>query len=720
MSFSWAAFFKKQNNIMTYAHRIADSLNIQPNKVENTIKLLEEGATIPFISRYRKEVTGSLDEVQIGDIATEFKKFQELEKRKETVLKTIEEQGKLTDDLHRRIEDCWDSVELEDIYLPYKPKRTTRASKAREKGLEPLALFIFEQNNNSIESKAAEFITDEVPDINEALQGARDIIAEMISENEDARNKVRFAFRKGADISAKVARGKEDEGVKYKDYFQFSEPLKKCPSHRLMAMFRGEDEGFLRISVAPEKEEVLYRLEGLFLYGRGAAADQVKEALHDCYERLLEPSIETEFRKAAKEKADTEAIDVFVENLRQLLLSAPLGQQRTLGIDPGFRSGCKMVVLNENGDLLHNTTIYPHPPQNQSFEAESKIHDLILKYNTSAIAVGNGTAGRETMDLCRKIKFNQSVQVFQVNEAGASIYSASEIAREEFPDHDVTVRGAVSIGRRLMDPLAELVKIDPKSIGVGQYQHDVNQVKLKESLDRTVESCVNAVGINLNTASKHLLTYVSGLGPSLAQNIVTYRSENGEFTTRKQLMKVPRMGEKAYEQCAGFLRIRDSKHPLDNTSVHPESYHVVEKMAADLKVNISELLEKQELRHQIDLKKYITDQIGIPTLNDILKELAKPGLDPRGEAKAFEFGNVHSISDLNVGMVLPGIITNITNFGAFVDIGVKQDGLVHISQLANKFVKNPADVVSLNQQVQVKVVEIDQARKRVQLSMKEI
>ncbi|MEO1262248.1 MAG: Tex family protein [Bacteroidota bacterium] len=705
---------------MIYSNRIAEALNISSKKIESTIKLLEEGATIPFISRYRKEATGSLDEVQIGAIASELKKLKELEKRKETVLKTIEEQGKLTDDLRKKIENCWDSVELEDIYLPYKPKRATRASKAREKGLEPLAVYIFEQSQDNVESKAAAFITDDVPTVVDALQGARDIIAEMISENQDARNKVRFAFKKGADISAKVARGKEEAGAKYKDYFKFSEPLKKSPSHRLLAMFRGEDEGFLRISVGPDEEDILYRLERLFIKGRGEASQQVKEALHDGYQRLLSPSIETEFRRAAKERADAEAIEVFVENLRQLLLAPPLGQMRTLGIDPGFRTGCKVVVLNENGDLLHNTTIYPHPPQKKSFEAESTIRHLVDKYNINAIGIGNGTAGRETVDLCRKIKFDRNILVFQVNEAGASIYSASEAAREEFPDYDVTVRGAVSIGRRLMDPLAELVKIDPKSIGVGQYQHDVNQTKLKESLDRTVESCVNSVGINLNTASKHLLTYVSGLGPTLAQNIVNYRSENGEFTARKQLKKVPRMGEKAFEQCAGFLRIRNAKHPLDNTAVHPESYVVVEKMATDLNVNISELIADGALRQQINLKEYVNDKIGLPTLNDILKELAKPGLDPRGEAKAFEFGNVHSIEDLNIGMVLPGIVTNITNFGAFVDIGVKQDGLVHISQLANKFVKNPADIVSLNQQVQVKVVDIDRVRKRIQLSMKEV
>ena len=705
---------------MIYSDRIAETLNISNRKVENTIKLLEEGATIPFISRYRKEATGSLDEVQITAISSELKKLKDLEKRKETVLKTIAEQGKLTDDLQRRIENCWDPVELEDIYLPFKPKRATRASKARDKGLGPLALFIFEQQNEDITSKASSFISEEVPSVEEALQGARDIIAEMISENEEARNKVRFAFRRGAEITAKVARGKEEAGVKYKDYFKFSEPLKRSPSHRLLAMFRGEDEGFLRIAVAPDPEDVLFRLERLFVQSRGAAGQQVKEALHDSYDRLLSSSIETEFRRSAKERADAEAIEVFVENLRQLLLAPPLGQMRTLGIDPGFRTGCKVVVLNENGDLLHNTTIYPHPPQKKSFEAEGAIRHLVDKYNVDAIAVGNGTAGRETIDLCRKIKFEQSIQVFQVNEAGASIYSASEAAREEFPDYDLTVRGAVSIGRRLMDPLAELVKIDPKSIGVGQYQHDVNQTKLKESLDRTVESCVNSVGINLNTASRHLLTYVSGLGPTLAQNIVNFRTENGEFTARKQLKKVPRMGEKAFEQCAGFLRIRNAEHPLDNTAVHPESYPVVEKMAADLNVDISELIAEKALRERIHLKNYVTDKIGLPTLDDIMSELAKPGLDPRGEAKAFEFGNVHTIEDLNIGMVLPGIVTNITNFGAFVDIGVKQDGLVHISQLANKFVKNPADVVALNQQVQVKVVDIDQARNRIQLSMKEV
>ncbi|MCB0520549.1 MAG: RNA-binding transcriptional accessory protein [Lewinellaceae bacterium] len=704
---------------MTYPQIISQTLHLPVRKVESTIGLLDEGATIPFISRYRKEVTGSLDEVQVAAIQAELKKLQELDKRRETVLKTIEEQGKLTDALRSRIESCWDATELEDIYLPYKPKRKTRASMAREKGLEPLAVSIFQQKINDVEKLAGGYLTSEVQTIEDALQGARDIIAEWINEDEKARQKVRFAFQKAAVISSKLVKGKETEAAKYKDYFSFSEPLKHCPSHRLLAMRRGEDEGFLRLSIAPDEEEVMYRLEQQFLLGRGAAANQVKEALHDCYQRLLAPGIETEFRNFAKEKADEEAIKVFVENLRQLLLSPPLGQKRVLGIDPGFRTGCKVVVLNEYGDLLENTAIYPHPPQADEWMAKRALQELVDKHGVEAIGIGNGTAGRETVDFCQNIDFKRPVQVFSVNEAGASIYSASEVAREEFPDYDLTVRGAVSIGRRLMDPLAELVKIDPKSIGVGQYQHDVNQPKLKESLDRTVESCVNSVGINLNTASKHLLTYVSGLGPSLAQHIVQFRSENGQFTSRQELKKVPRMGDKAFEQSAGFLRIRTGKNPLDNTAVHPESYHIVEQMASDLGVSLQELIGNPSLRKQIDLNKYVSDKAGLPTLTDILKELDKPGLDPRGEAKAFEFGNVRSLEDLSVGMVLPGIVTNITNFGAFVDIGVKQDGMVHISQLANKFVKNPADVVSLNQEVKVKVMEIDLARKRVQLSMKE-
>lgn len=699
---------------------IAERTGISKRQVNSTLKLLSEGATLPFIARYRKEATGSLDEVQIAEIQQEAKKLEELEKRKETILNAIEEQGKLSDDLRRRIEQTYDSTVLEDLYLPYKRKRKTRASAAREKGLEPLAQMLFEQHKQDAEGLAAKFITEEVPNVEEALQGARDIIAEWINEDEDARNKVRYAFKKGATIRSKVARGKKEKGAKYRDYFEYEGLLKKCPSHRLLAIRRGEEEGFLRVYIAPDEEEILYRLERYYLKGNGPASQQVKEALHDGYKRLLSPSIETEFRNLSKEKADEEAISVFATNLRQLLLAAPLGQKRTLGIDPGFRTGCKVVALDASGNLLAHTAIYPHPPQSDSFQAKRTLEDWVRKFELEAIAVGNGTAGRETLSLCRSIQFGKPVDVFMVNEAGASIYSASEIAREEFPDKDVTVRGAVSIGRRLMDPLAELVKIDAKSIGVGQYQHDVNQARLKEKLDQVVESCVNTVGINLNTASKHLLNYVSGLGPSLAQNIVNYRSEEGAFTTRKQLMKVPRMGAKAFEQSAGFLRIRDAKNPLDNTGVHPESYPVVKQMAKDLGCTVSDLIRQPELRKQIDLKRYVTDTIGMPTLTDIMKELEKPGLDPRGTARPFEFANIHSIEDLEVGMVVPGIVNNITNFGAFVDIGIKESGLVHISQLANKFVKNPADVVSLQQEVQVKVMDVDLKRGRVQLSMKEV
>ncbi len=704
---------------MSFSQRIAGQLNLPARKVESTILLLQGGATIPFIARYRKEMTGSLDEVQISDIKLSLKKLEDLEKRRETILSTIGELGKLTDELRLRIESCWDATELEDIYLPFKPKRKTRASTAREKGLEPLATALFAQQNNAVEQMAKKYISEAVPLVEDALQGARDIIAEWVSEEELARQIVRFAFKKGALITSKVARGKEEEAVKYRDYFDFSEPLKTCPSHRLLAMRRGENEGFLRLSISPDTEEILYRLEQKFLKGSGPSSLQVKTAVHDGCLRLIVPGIETEFRKISKEKADNEAITVFVDNLRQLLLSAPLGQKRVMGIDPGYRTGCKVVVLNENGDLLENTTIYPHPPKADEFMAKKTLKLLSQKFAIEAIAIGNGTAGRETEDFCRKIDFHAPIEIFPVNEAGASIYSASAIAREEFPDQDITVRGAVSIGRRLMDPLAELVKIDPKSIGVGQYQHDVNQVRLKESLNRTVESCVNAVGVNLNTASKHLLTYVSGLGPALAQKIVDYRSEIGQFSGRQLLKKVPGMGAKSFEQCAGFLRIRDGQQILDNTAVHPESYHIVEKMAKDANVTVAGLVQSSELRRSIDLKKYVTDKAGLPTLSDILRELEKPGLDPRGAARAFVFGNVHTLEDLHAGMVLPGIVTNVTNFGAFVDIGVKQDGLVHISQLANKFVKNPADVVSLNQEVQVKVVEVDMARKRIQLSMKD-
>lgn len=705
----------------TYTNLISSKLNIGNRQVSATINLLNEGATIPFISRYRKEVTGSLDEVQVADIQSELKKLEDLDKRRETILNAIEEQGKLTPELKKRIENCWNPTEMEDIYLPYKQKRKTRGVKAIELGLEPLAQVIFMQKSDDVDRLADQFVKGDVASKEDALQGARDIIAEWLSVDENVRNKVRFAFKKGAFINCKVARNKEEEGAKYRDYFAYTEKLSKCPSHRILAMLRGETENFLRVSIEPDVEEVMYRLERDILKGRNEAADQVKKALEDGYKRLIAPSIETEFRNLAKAQADEEAIEVFVKNLRQLLLAPPVGQKRVMGLDPGFRTGCKLVILDESGDLQYHTAIYPHPPQSDEYGATNKILDLVNKYKIEAIAIGNGTAGRETMALCQKIQFPHSVQIFMVNESGASIYSASAIAREEFPKEDVTVRGSVSIARRLMDPLAELVKIDAKSIGVGQYQHDVNQAKLKESLGRVVESCVNSVGINLNTASKHLLTYVSGLGPTLAKNIVEYRAENGTFISRKQLKKVPRMGEKAFEQCAGFLRIREGKNPLDNTAVHPESYHIVEQMAKDLGISVAELIQNTAARKRLDLRKYVTDSVGLPTLNDILKELDKPGLDPRGEAKSFEFAaGIKSVEDLREGMVVPGIVTNVTNFGAFVDIGVKQDGLVHISQLANKFVKNPADVVSVSQEVQVKVTGVDLQRKRVQLSMKDV
>jgi uncharacterized protein len=705
---------------MHFSQIISSRTNIPEHKVGNTIKLLEEGATIPFIARYRKEAIGSIDEIAIISIQQELKKLKELEKRKETVLGTIEEQGKLTEELKKRIQLCSDASDLEDIYLPFKPKRKTKASIAREKGLEPLANELLEQKCQQPVVMAKKYLSDEVPNAEDALQGARDIIAELVSENEHSRQRVRHIFQQKALIHSKVVRGKENEAAKYKDFFEFSELLKSCPSHRYLAIRRGESEGFLRVSIAPEAEEVLERLEQLFLKGNGETTQQIKSAIHDSYERLLAPSIETEIRNSSKAIADAEAIKVFADNLRQLLLSPPLGPRRVLGIDPGFRTGCKVVALNENGDLLNYTTIFIHPPQADEILSRKTLERLVAQYEIEAIGIGNGTAGRETMDFCKKLDFSRQVETFSVNEAGASIYSASEIAREEFPGHDITVRGAASIGRRLMDPLAELVKIDPKSIGVGQYQHDVNQVQLKESLDRTVESCVNAVGVNLNTASKHLLTYISGLGPVLAQNIVRFRSESGKFDNREQLKKVPRMGAKAFEQCAGFLRIPGGSYPLDNTAVHPESYNVVAEMAKSVGVSIGQLIRDATLQKQIDLKKFVSEKTGMPTLIDIMKELEKPGLDPRGSAKVFEYGNVRSIDDLIQGMILPGIVTNITNFGAFVDIGVKQDGLVHISQLAAKFVKQPSEVVKLHQEVTVRVVEIDLARKRIHLSMKDV
>ncbi|MEM9822644.1 MAG: Tex family protein [Bacteroidota bacterium] len=704
-----------------YSKLVAQALSIAEHKVSNTLHLLSEGATIPFISRYRKEATGSLDEVQIGSIRKQWDKLKEIDKRRESILNSIEEQGKLTDELRKRIKATYDLTVLEDLYLPYKRKRKTKASAAREKGLEPLAQQLLDQKSHAIHQLATSYINEEVPDLDAALQGARDIIAEWINEEEQSRNAVRYSFEKGATIRSKVARGKEEAGAKYRDYFAFEESLHKCPAHRLMAIRRGEEEGFLRVSIGPEVESTTYHLEKYWLKGHGAATEQVRLALQDAYKRLLAPSIETEFRNQAKDKADEEAITVFTANLRQLLLAAPLGQSPTLAIDPGFRTGCKVVCLDANGNLIHNSTIYPHQPQSNANKAVHHIQQLVGKYNIEAIAIGNGTAGRETHSLFRSVQFNHPVQLFMVNESGASIYSASEAAREEFPDHDVTVRGSVSIGRRLMDPLAELVKIDPKSIGVGQYQHDVNQNKLKESLDREVESCVNAVGINLNTASKHLLTYVSGLGPSLAQNIVNYRNDNGSFQSRKQLKKVPRMGEKAFEQCAGFLRIRQGKNPLDNTAVHPERYPLVHQMAKDLSCTVDELIQQGSKRKQIRLEQYVDENIGLPTLKDILQELEKPGLDPRGEVKAIHFDeSIRSIEDLRTGIVVSGVVNNITNFGAFVDIGIKESGLVHISQIANRFIKNPADVLQLGQEVKVKVMDIDLERKRVQLSMKEV
>lgn len=705
-----------------FSKMIAAAMKLQEHRVENTLKLLQGGATIPFISRYRKEATGGMDEVQISEINDRYEKLCELAKRKETIISTIEEQGKMTAELKNRIDNCWDSTELEDIYLPFKPKRKTRAEAARQKGLEPLAIILMMQRENNLMAKAAQFVKGEVKDEEDALKGARDIIAEQINEDERARNQIRNIFTRQAIITAKVVKGKEKEedAAKYRDYFDFSEPLKRCTSHRLLAIRRGETEGILKVTISPEEDdECTDRLERQFVRGNGECSSQVAEAVKDAYKRLLKPAIETEFSAISKEKADEEAIRVFAENLRQLLLAPPLGQKRVMGIDPGFRTGCKVVCLDAQGTLLHNEAIYPHPPKSEEALAARKIVKLVEQYKIEAIAIGNGTASRETERFVTSQRYDREVQVFVVSEDGASIYSASKTAREEFPDYDVTVRGAVSIGRRLMDPLAELVKIDAKSIGVGQYQHDVDQTKLKESLDRTVESCVNLVGVNLNTASKHLLTYVSGLGPSLAQNIVDYRTENGPFASRKELLKVPRMGAKAFEQCAGFLRIPGADNPLDNSAVHPESYAIVEKMAKDMKCTVADLIKDKELRAKIDIKKYVTDTVGLPTLNDIMKELDKPGRDPRQQIQVFEFDkDVKTLDDLREGMELPGIVTNITNFGCFVDIGIKENGLVHISQLADKFVSDPTTVVSIHQHVRVKVMGIDHERKRVQLTMK--
>lgn len=704
-----------------YPDLIAKALQLPLPQVRNTIGLLESGATIPFISRYRKEMTGGLNEVQITDVKNWLDKLTELKARKDTILNALEKQEKLTPELKARIESSWDSNEIEDIYLPYKPKRVTRAEMARKKGLEPLAKLIAAQKEPFLSGRVPTFVQGEVKDEEEALSGARDIIAEWVNENERTRNQVRFAFRQ-AVISAKVIKGKEEEGAKYRNYFQFEEKLSRCQSHRLLAVRRGEEEGFLRVSIAPADDDAcLESLYRQYKRNNGACWEQFQLAIDDAYKRLLKPSIESEFAKSSKLKADEEAIRVFADNLRQLLLAPPLGQKRVLGIDPGYRTGCKVVCLDAQGNLLHNETIYPHPPKNERKKAEIKIQHLVEAYNIDAISIGNGTASREMEEFITNIRYTKPVKVFVVSEDGASVYSASAVARAEFPEYDVTVRGAVSIGRRLMDPLAELVKIDPKSIGVGQYQHAVDQALLKKSLDQTVESCVNLVGVNVNTASKELLTYISGLGPVLAQNIVQYRAENGPFVCRKDLKKVPRLGEKAFEQCAGFLRIPNGSNPLDNSAVHPESYPVVEKMAADLHCTVGELMKRKELKQQIRLEKYQTDQIGMPTLQDIMKELDKPGRDPRSEIQEFSFNpDIHTIDDLQEGMVLPGIVTNITNFGCFVDVGIKENGLVHISELADRFVSNPADVVSIHQHVQVRVLSIDTTRKRVQLSMKGI
>jgi protein Tex len=700
---------------------ISGLMKLPERQVENTLVLLDEGATIPFISRYRKELTGSLDEVQVAEIKQQSTRLAELDKRRIAVIKSIDEQGKMTTGLHDLINSAETLTELEDIYLPYKQKRKTRASIAREKGLEPLAEIIMRQADQDMEKTAGRFVGGEVTDTEDALQGARDIVAEWINEDKLSRDRIRNLFEREAFIFSRLVKKKEAEGAKYKDYFEFEEKLNRCPSHRLLAMRRGEDEGVLRVGIEPDSEKAIELLKRIFLKGKGSVARQMELAIGDCYKRLLGPAIETEFRTSSKEKADKEAILVFAENLRQLLLSPPLGQKRILAIDPGYRSGCKVVCIDAEGNLLHNETIYPHPPQNEDKMASKKLVSLVNQYKIEAISIGNGTASRETEHFIKKVPFDRNVKVFMVNESGASIYSASKIAREEFPGYDVTVRGAVSIGRRLADPLAELVKIEPKSIGVGQYQHDVDQNKLKESLDQVVESCVNLVGVNLNTASMHLLTYVSGLGPQLAGNIVKYRKDNGAFRSRADLKKVPRLGDKAFEQCAGFLRIPGAGNPLDNSAVHPESYPIVSRMAEDMGAEIDDLIKKDELRKKIELKKYVTGTTGLPTLTDIIEELAKPGRDPRAGIQMFEFSkDVFSINDLRPGMELPGIVTNITNFGAFVDIGVKQDGLVHISQLADRFISNPGDIVSLNQTVKVKVLDVDVPRKRIQLTMKGI
>ena len=704
-----------------FTSRIAQQLQLSERSVGNTIELLNDGATIPFIARYRKERTGSLDEVQIAQIGELYQKFQELQKRKETILKTIEEQGKLTPELKQRIEETWESSVLEDIYLPYRPKRRTKAQVAREHGLEPLAKTLLMQRESDIDKVAQRYVNADVPSVEDALQGAKDIIAEMVSEDERSRHQLRGAFRRQAVITSKVVKAKaEEEGAaKFSDYFDWSEPLKRCSSHRLLAMRRGEAEGFLRVSISPNEDEGIESLKSHYVRGKGKCSELVGEAVADAYKRLLKPSIETEFATLSKEKADEECIKVFAENLRQLLLSPPLGEKRVMGIDPGFRTGCKVVCLDAQGNLLHYEAIYPHPPQSERVKAVRAVERMVEAYKIEAIAIGNGTASRETASFVERLHLGDEVQAFVVSEDGASVYSASKLGREEFPEYDVTVRGAVSIGRRLMDPLAELVKIDPKSIGVGQYQHDVDQGKLKQKLDQTVESCVNAVGVDLNTASQHLLTYVSGLGPQLAKNIVDYRREHGAFTSRAQLLKVPRLGPAAFQQCAGFLRIRGAENPLDNSAVHPERYALVERMAKEAGCTVTTLMTDAEKRSKIDVQQYVTAEVGLPTLTDIMKELEKPGRDPRAQIEVFKFDErVNHFDDLHIGMELPGIVTNITRFGAFVDVGVHQDGLVHVSQLANRYVSDPNDVVRLHQHVRVRVIELDEKRHRIAFTMR--
>ena len=708
---------------MTPIQLIAQRLNLREKQVEQTIALLDEGATIPFISRYRKEATGGLDEVAVAAVAEQHRQLDELEHRKAFVLETIEAQGALTDELRARITACWDATEIEDIYLPFKPKRRTRAQMAREKGLEPLAQRLLLRPNSDPEQEAEGFLTDEVGTVDEALQGARDIIAEQISEDEHSRQTLRRIYSREAVITSKAVKGKSEtpEAAKYRDYFEWSEPLKRCTSHRLLAMRRGESEGVLRVTITPaDDERATEQVARRYVKSGTRAAKQVEMAAGDAYKRLLRPSIETEFAASSKEQADEEAIRVFATNLKQLLLAAPLGQRRIMGIDPGFRTGCKVVCLDAQGALLHNETIYPHPPKNETVRSEQTLRRLLKDYAVEAVAIGNGTAGRETEEFVRGLHV-EGVEIFLVSEDGASVYSASATAREEFPDYDVTVRGAVSIGRRLADPLAELVKIDPKAIGVGQYQHDVDAGALKRSLDQTVESCVNAVGVNLNTASAHLLTYVSGLGAALAKKIVEYRTTHGPFGSRRELLKVPRLGAKAFEQCAGFLRIVDGKNPLDNTAVHPERYDIVQHMAADAGLDVPALIADAEARKRLDLKRYCTADVGLPTLTDILAELDKPGRDPRGKAEVFSFEEgIHSIDDLEIGMILPGVVTNVTNFGAFVDLGIKVKGLVHVSQLTDRFVRDPNEVVHVQQQVRVRVLEIDETRGRIALSMKSV